>query len=92
MYQQKLSMKNLRYMKPQTFYKKIISLFAFACVACTGSILAQTDKRITQAEQYFAKGDYYTAAKLYEQYLVPSSKQIVQANFPLNSMKRCYKE
>jgi OmpA-OmpF porin, OOP family len=90
-----LSMENLRYMKTQTstrsmmrWYLKPICLFAIGCFAIAASTSAQADKRIVQAEQYFAKGDYYTAAKLYEQYLAPSSQQIVQANFPLNSKKR----
>ncbi|MBS4066828.1 MAG: OmpA family protein [Chitinophagaceae bacterium] len=88
-------MKNFRYMKTQTStrsmmrrYLKPICLFAISCVAVAASTSAQADKRIVQAEQYFAKGEYYTAATLYEQYLAPSSQQIVQANFPLNSKKR----
>lgn len=88
-------MKNFRYMKTQTSnrlmlhrYLKSACLFAISCVAVAANTSAQADKRIVQAEQYFAKGDYYTAAKLYEQYLEPSSKQIIQANFPINSKKR----
>jgi outer membrane protein OmpA-like peptidoglycan-associated protein/tetratricopeptide (TPR) repeat protein len=69
-------------------YIKIACLFTFSCISVAVTTNAQTDKRITLAEQYFAKGDYYTAAKLYEQYLTPSSKQIVQANFPINPKKR----
>jgi OmpA-OmpF porin, OOP family len=88
-------MKNLMNMKTQTSKRlmirrhlKSVCLFTISSIAVAVNTSAQADKRIVQAEQYFAKGDYYTAAKLYEQYLEPSSKQIVQANFPLNSKKR----
>lgn len=67
---------------------KSVCLFAICMMAFAANTSAQADKRIVQAEQYFAKGEYYTAAKLYEQYLAPSSQQIVQANFPINSKKR----
>jgi outer membrane protein OmpA-like peptidoglycan-associated protein/tetratricopeptide (TPR) repeat protein len=82
-------------MKTQTSNKpmlnkqlKSVCLFAICMMAFAANTSAQADKRIVQAEQYFAKGEYYTAAKLYEQYLAPSSQQIVQANFPINSKKR----
>ena len=85
-------MKKLSNMKPNPLYTfkhysfTVVSCVVLSCMSMHAA--AQTDKRITQAEQYFAKGDYYTAAKLFEQYLAPSSKQIVQANFPLNSKRR----
>lgn len=68
-------------------YLQVVYVFAICCFGAA-SASAQADKRIVQAEQYFAKGDYYTAAKLYEQYLAPSSKQIEQAYFPINPKKR----
>jgi outer membrane protein OmpA-like peptidoglycan-associated protein len=48
---------------------------------------SQADKRLVLADQYFAAGDYYTAAGLYEQFLNPSEKQKIPAAFPLNSKK-----
>jgi OmpA-OmpF porin, OOP family len=39
------------------------------------------------ADQYFAAGEYYTAANLYEQYLNPSKKQVTGTGFPLNSKR-----
>ena len=36
------------------------------------------------ADQYFAAGDYFTAAGLYGQYLHPVVKTKVQSDFPLN--------
>lgn len=56
----------------------------------TITVLLQTqaqDKRLVQAEQYYASGDYYTAAKLYEQYLKPDAKEKSKAEFPLNSKR-----
>jgi outer membrane protein OmpA-like peptidoglycan-associated protein/tetratricopeptide (TPR) repeat protein len=38
------------------------------------------------ADQYFAAGEYYTAANLYEQFLNPPKKQKKVSNFPLNSI------
>lgn len=88
-------MKNLIYMNTSIFNRVImkkhvivICLFSFFCLAVTVTTSAQADRRIIQAEQYFARGEYYTAAKLYEQYLAPASKQVEQANFLLNSKKR----
>ncbi len=47
----------------------------------------QSDKRLELADQYFAAGDYYTAAGLYEQFLNPAKKEIEPTGFPLNSKK-----
>lgn len=48
---------------------------------------SQTDKRLTMADQYFAAGDYYTAAGLYEQFLHPAIKQKTHSDFPLNTKR-----
>lgn len=45
---------------------------------------SQSDKNVVLGNQYFAAGDYYTAAGLYEQYLHPSKKEAIPSNFPLN--------
>ena len=47
----------------------------------------QVDQRIAMADKYFAAGEYYTAAGLYEQYLNPVKKEIPKANFPLNTRR-----
>src|SRR6476646_2110406 len=39
-------------------------------------------------DQYFAAGEYYTAAHLYGQYLNPSVKQKQSSDFPLNVKAR----
>ena len=48
---------------------------------------SQTDKRLVLADEYFAKGDYYTAASLYNQFLSPSAKQNHRSEFPLNTRR-----
>jgi outer membrane protein OmpA-like peptidoglycan-associated protein/tetratricopeptide (TPR) repeat protein len=48
---------------------------------------SQTDKRLILADQYFAEGEYFTAAGLYEQFLNPAVKEKPKSDFPLNSKK-----
>ena len=48
---------------------------------------SQADKRLVLADKYFAAGDYFTAAGLYEQFLNPDAKQKMPTGFPLNSKK-----
>ncbi|MFT3846301.1 MAG: OmpA family protein [Lacibacter sp.] len=61
-------------------------LFVFAATAVQSSF-AQVDKRLTDADKSFAAGDYYTAAKLYEQFLHPVVKEIEPANLPINARR-----
>lgn len=61
-------------------------LFVFAATAVQSSF-AQVDKRLADADKSFAAGDYYTAAKLYEQFLHPVVKQIEPANLPINARR-----
>lgn len=70
-----------------TIYKAAGKLF-LSVVACT--LFTQTqaqDKRIVQANAYYASGDYYTAAQLYEQFLNPPANEKTKADFPLNSKR-----
>ncbi len=55
--------------------------------SCIATAYSQTDKRIAQADAYFAAGEYYTAAHLYGQVLNPSIKEKPRSDFPLNSKK-----
>ena len=48
---------------------------------------SQVDKNLALADKYFAAGDYFTAAGLYEQFLNPPVKQKPPTGFPLNSRK-----
>src|SRR5918993_671035 len=44
----------------------------------------QAKSIVQQADQYFAAGEYYTAANLYEQFLNPPKNQKTISDFPLN--------
>ena len=48
---------------------------------------SQADKRLVLAEKYFASGDYFTAAGLYQQFLNPVADRKQPSEFPLNSKK-----
>ena len=64
------------------------SLLLMALIAITNlTASGQADQRIAMADKYFAAGEYYTAAGLYEQYLNPVKKEIPKANFPLNTRR-----
>ncbi|MBS1608775.1 MAG: OmpA family protein [Bacteroidetes bacterium] len=59
----------------------------FVC-ACTIPVFSQKNGPLQLADQYFAAGDYYTAANLYKQYLNPSKKLTSGTDFPLNVKRR----
>lgn len=69
--------------------KNIANRFLLLLVGCISilQVTAQSDKRLELADQYFAAGDYYTAAGLYEQFLHPAKKENEPTGFPLNSKK-----
>jgi OmpA-OmpF porin, OOP family len=48
---------------------------------------SQMDKRLAMADEYFAAGDYFTAAGLYEQFLHPAVKAKYRSDFPLNTKR-----
>src|SRR5690349_19041682 len=48
---------------------------------------SQSDKRLAMADQYYASGDYYTAAGLYGQFLNPAVKPKYHSDFPLNAKR-----
>jgi OOP family OmpA-OmpF porin len=55
-----------------------------ACTSWVQSQSQQTKSPVQLADQYFAAGEYYTAANLYEQFLNPPKKQKAATGFPLN--------
>jgi len=55
-----------------------------ACGTIMQSQGQQANGPVQLADQYFAAGEYYTAANLYEQALHPSKKQKSTSDFPLN--------
>lgn len=59
----------------------------FIC-ACAVPAFSQKNGPLQLADQYFAAGDYYTAANLYKQYLNPSKSQISGSDFPLNVKRK----
>lgn len=72
------------YMLTASRYFSVTFLIATLIVA---SVNAQQGNPLVLAEKYYAQGEYYTAAYLYEQYLSPSKKYIQGANFPLNAAR-----
>lgn len=70
-------------------FKTVPARLLLVCLGCTLLNLAhsQSDKRLVLADQYFAAGEYYTAAHLYDQFLHPVGRQTSPSGFPLNSKK-----
>src|SRR5689334_11028698 len=66
----------------------ILLLLVIATVASIKSQGQQTKGPVQLADQYYAAGEYYTAANLYEQFLHPSKKQKTTSEFPLNIKAR----
>src|SRR6476469_6753895 len=62
--------------------------WTIACVSAVQSQGQQAKGPVQLADQYFAAGEYYTAANLYEQFLHPSKKQKTISEFPLNIKAR----
>ncbi len=66
---------------------KTTTRFLVVLIACTSWMQSQGQQAkspVQSGDQYFAAGEYYTAAHLYGQYLNPSKKQKTAARFPLN--------
>jgi outer membrane protein OmpA-like peptidoglycan-associated protein len=63
--------------------------FVRLLIACAFALNAysQNEDALTLADQYYAAGEYYTAAILYGQHLHPVKKQTT-SDFPLNSKKK----
>ena len=60
---------------------------AVCMIGCTSQASRQrklTKNPVQLGDQYFAAGEYYTAAHLYGQFLNPSKKQKEVTDFPLN--------
>ena len=69
--------------------KRITSRLLLVLFGCLVLLQAksQADKRLVMADQYFAAGDYFTAAGLYGQFLHPAVKQKYRSDFPLNTRR-----
>ena len=68
----------------------MMSRFLIVLFVCTYTVpvFSQKNNPVQLADQYFAAGDYYTAANLYKQYLNPSKSQRSRSDFPLNVKRR----
>ena len=85
-----LSLQKSNILSSQSFIaKSIVNRFLLLLIGCSLLLTAQsqTDNRLQLADQYFAAGDYFTAADLYEQFLNPPAKEKQPTGFPLNSKK-----
>lgn len=69
----------------KTSYKATRLLLLLITSALVINVNGQADNRLVQAEEYFAAGDYYTAANLYGQFLNPDKKAKSKSDFPLNA-------
>ncbi len=69
--------------------KIIVNRFVLLMIGCIIFIQAQSQSNnsLALADKYFAEGDFFTAAGLYEQFLHPAKKQKTPGGFPLNSKK-----
>jgi len=79
-------MNNILYTLQKRIIKITATLLALA-IATVASIKSQGQQAkgpVQLADQYYAAGEYYTAANLYEQFLHPSKKQKTISEFPLN--------
>ena len=79
------TMKKLIYLQHKSPLQFLLLIILITATHFTAS--SQVDQRIAMADKYFAAGEYYTAAGLYEQYLNPVKKEIPKANFPLNTRR-----
>ncbi|MGE5107411.1 MAG: OmpA family protein [Sphingobacteriales bacterium] len=68
------------------FVKSVILIFIVS-VRVLNVVGQSSGQHLALAEKYFAAGEYYTAAGLYEQYLNPVKKNTPGANFPLNAKR-----
>lgn len=66
---------------------KQCGLFCLWMMVLLTTATAQSSKNLALAEKYFAAGDYYTAAGLYQQYLNVAKRKAPRANFPLNAKR-----
>lgn len=71
-----------------TSYCFCILLAFVATLPCKGQDVVKTKSVLQLADQYFAAGEYYTAAYLYEQFLNPSKYQVKQDVFPVYTNKK----
>ncbi len=62
---------------------KMAVLAGVFCLTALSPAFAQNKRILDQAATYFAGGDYYTAARLYEQYLYPDTTKKPSGGMPI---------
>jgi OOP family OmpA-OmpF porin len=82
---QKNKTSSIRFCIVKTVLQRLLLLMIIGVICLQG--LSQVDQRVVLGDKYFAAGEYYTAAVLYEQFLHPPKREIPKANFPLNSRR-----
>jgi Outer membrane protein and related peptidoglycan-associated (lipo)proteins len=70
------------------FVQVCLLVCVVGALAAQGQQVRKTKNVLQLANQYFAKGEYYTAAYLYDQYLHPRKKHISGTAFILYAKKR----
>ncbi len=71
--------------KPAARIRQHVLVILLLCIGL--GAVAQKDNRLVLADKYFANGDYFTAAQLYEQFLNPLDKKKVEGGLPINSKR-----
>lgn len=82
---QKVNRHRLYPLSARTIGRKTL-LFIGGCLILIQA-QSQMDKRLAMADEYFAAGDYFTAAGLYGQFLHPVVKPKYRSDFPLNTKR-----
>ena len=74
---------------PLQSYTTVAGRFSLVLIGCLLLIQAQSqvDKRLALADRYFAAGEYFTAAGLYDQFLHPAAQTKVRSEFPLTTRR-----
>ena len=70
-----------------SFFKIVCLVACISCLPCQGQQIIVTKNPLQLADQYFAAGEYYTAAYLYEQVLNPSANAQKDDVFPVYSKR-----
>lgn len=66
-----------------------VLLTAFVIMVCQQTVMAQDKRLLDEAAKFYDYGDYYTAARLYEQYLNPDSSLKSKKGLPVyNSLSQ----
>src|SRR4051812_14145894 len=74
-------------MRMLSFFKIVCFVVCISWLPCQGQQVIVTKNPLQLADQYFAAGEYYTAAYIYEQVLNPPAKTSTDEIFPVYSRR-----